>query len=518
MVFDVMPRMPGLAAILVCGLWIGAADAASMDPTAPATFRSVAAFGGPLPGSTTGETVSPAQHAVVNDAGDVAYNASVFDSGGGFVGGAIVTTGGVVIRQGQQAPGAPPGVTLRSLGRVWINASGQIAFKADLTGPGVTPDDNQGIFTADGMVVRKGDALKDPSDPSDPGKTVTLVNLPADTVSINDNGAVAFRGLVSNDVRFFRDDVIYVDDEPVLYRNGPAPGLPPGNTVVAVGAPTLNNAGQVALTATLAGPDVAPGANFATLVAGGGAPARLDTTINTPIPGGGGLEFATLSGRQALNDLGQVATLGNFAPFDFRNLTLGLFVDGELVARDGDPILDPATGDPTGFTLGSRFYGEPALNNGGTAIFNATLAGPGLGLANDSAIQRSANGGPLELLLRSGDLIEIDGVMRTLRLILMNNLSRNTVNAFGDFVFLASFSDQNGPSGGLVLYEAARTAHPVPLPATLWLTLGGIVGFGALGRRRAGRRGPAPGGLTLSGRRHSAASESAGAAARSCMV
>lgn len=69
-----------------------------------------------------------------------------------------------VILEGEQAPGLPEGVTIKTLGSVVaINDSGQTAFWAEIEGPGVTPQNGAALFTehsdALDLVYRLGDPI-----------------------------------------------------------------------------------------------------------------------------------------------------------------------------------------------------------------------------------------------------------------------------------------------------------------------------------------------------------------------
>jgi hypothetical protein len=118
---------------------------------------------------------------------------------------------GLIVREGDQAPGAPPGATFGSLSAN-ISDSG-IAFRTALFGGGVTAADNTGVWRADDdanviLLAREGAAV--------PGLAgVTFADFGNEVVATNANGEVAFSagftvgsgGVTSSDDRalFFAD-------------------------------------------------------------------------------------------------------------------------------------------------------------------------------------------------------------------------------------------------------------------------------------------------------------------------
>jgi hypothetical protein len=66
----------------------------------------------------------------------------------------------VVVRTGDPAPGIAPGARFRDFKDVCLNSSGQVAFWGAVEGPGVTRDDDEGIWISQGaslaLVARTG--------------------------------------------------------------------------------------------------------------------------------------------------------------------------------------------------------------------------------------------------------------------------------------------------------------------------------------------------------------------------
>jgi hypothetical protein len=130
----------------------------------------VARAGSPAPGTLAGINFKGFEPRIVlNAAGQTAFRAdltgnvtSVDDSGIWSEGGGSLT---MVARKGSPAPGAPAGVNFDAFREPVLNGAGRTAFVADFTG-NVTPDvDPEGIWAEDptgtlGLVVRAGDAIE----------------------------------------------------------------------------------------------------------------------------------------------------------------------------------------------------------------------------------------------------------------------------------------------------------------------------------------------------------------------
>ncbi|MBE3100271.1 MAG: PEP-CTERM sorting domain-containing protein [Planctomycetes bacterium] len=133
--------------------------------------------------------------AALNASGQAAFYASLTGTSDGSTQGIFRGDGSTltaIARQKWAAPGTGGG-TFSSFGSPALNASGQAAFYADLTGTAGGTADNVGIFLADEqeriVAVRKGDALE--------GSTVTAVGIlggldAGGRSGLNDYGQVAY--------------------------------------------------------------------------------------------------------------------------------------------------------------------------------------------------------------------------------------------------------------------------------------------------------------------------------------
>jgi hypothetical protein len=114
----------------------------------------------------------------------------------------------LVAREGDQAPGTPLGVTFAEFdpSSPAVNAGGQIAFQARLTGAGVNSSNNRGIWATDRvgqlkLIVRTGDQLEIAPGDSSTVSGLSFVGHGDDEggpKSLNDHGELAFLALFTS--------------------------------------------------------------------------------------------------------------------------------------------------------------------------------------------------------------------------------------------------------------------------------------------------------------------------------
>jgi hypothetical protein len=312
---------------------------------------------------------------------------------------------------GQQAPGAPDGVLfdpdliyggVTPSTRIALNDAGQTAFRAALTGNGVTPGVNSiGIWSERSgslaLVVRSGDPA-----PGTP-ETFASNNLGYYLV-LNDAGQTVFYTTYTNGIWSDRSGSL----APVVRVGDPVPGLLSGDKFTFISASlqlALNNAGQTAFWAGFGDAGVSTGngiwsesSGSLTLVARAGEQAAgMPRGVNFS-------SFITGSTQLGLNDAGQVAfyaTLTGTAVDSTNNQGIWTDRSGSLapVVRTGEH----APGTPSGVNFRTiRAARSPALNNTGLTAFAATLTGSGVDSSNDVGVW-SEGSGNLALAARAGE-------------------------------------------------------------------------------------------------------------------
>jgi hypothetical protein len=311
----------------------------------------------------------------------------------------------LVARGGDPAPGTPNGVNYDSFFyQTGFNDAGQSVFFAILTGSGVDPSNDHGIWTtgsgAPKLVVRSGSPA--PGTPSGVNFQSLFGN-----VSFNNAGRVAFEGFLTGEgVDETNNQGLWSEGsgslELVARRGSPAPGTPSGvnfDEFLFSVFPVLNDAGQTAFRANLTGPGV------------------------------------TFTNDQGIWSDG----LGSLA----------------LVARTGSP----APGTPSGVRFAELHL--PALNSEGQTAFRGNLTGSGINSNNDRGIWATDESGALQLIARKGSQLEVaPGDFRTISDLDFVSASGNGdgrasgLNNSGQLVFWARFT--NGTQG---VFVSSLVAH-----------------------------------------------------------
>jgi hypothetical protein len=343
-------------------------------------------------------------HISLNNSGHTTFSANGIWSEGS---GSLVRVAGI----GDRAPGTPTGVTFTAFPATPpatppVNSFGQTAFRASLTGSGVTSQNNAGIWSQGSgslaLVVRGGAPA-----PGTPSGVVF--------------GPNSFGGIFSPDV-------------------------------------ALNEAGETAFWAFLAGDGVDSSNNqgiFAESSGGLRLVARTgDHTPGTPE----GVNFRTLV-SPVLNDAGRTAFLALHTGDGYLGTRSGIWWESPagltLVARSGDHA--PGTPDGVVFISGSdSAFNQPLLNNSGQiAFFGRTNYGRGIWATDRS--------GTLQLIAREGDLLDVaPGDVRTiLELGFASSVSvypgDPSFNDRGQIVFRASFA---GGTSGIFVSNAVAVPEP----------------------------------------------------------
>ncbi|MEM1110199.1 MAG: choice-of-anchor tandem repeat NxxGxxAF-containing protein [Planctomycetota bacterium] len=411
------------------GIW--ATDAVSGTP------GLVVRKGDAAPGTETGVRFSSLNTPLFNGAGQAAFTAGLSDTGvngskglGIWVTDAVSGTPGLVARSGDAAPGTGPGVSYTSSSsfRPVLNGAGQIAFRSGLTGTGVDTSNDSGIWITDavsgtpGLVAREGDAA--PGTGSGGGVSYSGFN----NVVVNDAGQTAFRaGLAGAGVDTSNDSGIWVTDAVsgtpgLVAREGDAapgvgPGVSPGVSFSGFFNPVLNGAGQAAFLGFLGGTGV-DGTNDSGIWV-------TDAVTGTP----------------------------------------------SLIAREGDAA--PGTDPGVSFSA----FSNVILNGAGQTLIVADIVGTGVDPINETGIWATDLEGILRLVIRTGDLFDVDDdpMVEDMRQVVFASIfadtgnedgRRSSFNDNGQLAFKATFTD--GSEGIFV------TTIPEPAAGLVLLSLAGL--------------------------------------------
>lgn len=200
-------RMNGSGTIAFTGRMTPSFD--GLWKTSAGTTTLVVGTGTPLPGVSS--TFNSPSSFSINNTGDLAFSANY---GSGLRG--VWRTEGDTLRlvahQGQQVPGLSAGVSFASMSGATIDGAGRVYFESFLTGPGVTNQNNTGLFAGTStddvfLVAREGDIA-----PGTAGEQFTSFSGRAS----NSWGATAFSARFTGET-----------SEPGLWVADPALGLLP---------------------------------------------------------------------------------------------------------------------------------------------------------------------------------------------------------------------------------------------------------------------------------------------------
>lgn len=333
---------------------------------------------------------------------------SIWSDGGG--------TLHLVARMGSEVAGANPGTVFENFGAPRINANGQTAFRAQLSGPSVSAGNDIAILSEAAnslsIVGREGDPAPGL------GAGVFFDDLNDVTPAWNDLGQTAFAaGMLGTGVATDSDRGVWSEGSGALdlvAREGDqAPGVEPGTVFSEV---LVNEI---------------PGYP--------GDPFQLPAFVGVVIIGTGQSAFAAGLCGVGVDDSNLVGLWSE------ANGTLS------LIARSGDH----APGTPIGVNF--AFFGyllsdAIAMNSEGNVAFRGILVGDGVTSLNNTGIWAEDPDGGLQLVVRAGDQIEL--APGDLRFVSHPGFAsgsggqdgvRTGFNDLGQIAFVASFSD--GTSG-----------------------------------------------------------------------
>ncbi|MEM9753214.1 MAG: choice-of-anchor tandem repeat NxxGxxAF-containing protein [Planctomycetota bacterium] len=336
----------------------------------------------------------------------------------------------LIAREGDNAHDVGPDVRYYSIYGFAFNDAGEAAFAADLFGESINQRNRQGIWSEGGesigspkLVVRTSDAAPGAA----PDATFRFVYSPV----LNASGETAFRATLTDpSVSYTSHRSIWTEATDAAHRlrlvaqgDDPAPGS--GEDVVFdrfgfTTNPVINALGQTAFLAGLSGPEVSweqqnNGGIWSEGAGSIGNPALVarkgDLAPGTE-PGVLFSNFDYLLARgPVINGAGEVAFAAQLAgsSVDDGNDTgiwsesVGSLGSPGLVVREGDA----APGTANGVYFGG-FLTTPAINLAGQLAFSVGLTGVGVDETNDAGIWATDIDGAPALIVRKGDLFDVD--------------------------------------------------------------------------------------------------------------
>lgn len=304
----------------------------------------------------------------------------------------------VVARQGEPAPATPADYGVINSGATFpfLDRLGRVVFAGELTGAGVTADNDRAIWSnlpgALVKVAREGD------DAAGIGGGVRYDAFTSNPI-INSAGDVLFRGhLVGTGVTLFNDTALWAGPAlaPALVaRTGEAaPGT--ATTFSSIGSAVFGNGGHVAFRASIDAPSNNDGIWHRSAL----GVTSLDAIVGGPAYGfAAGINFGGFFEGPLLNNAGHIAYRGTVVGPGIggaNDLCLWFGASGSeaVVAREGDP----AVGIAGAFWIGLE---DPVINDAGRIAFRGTVSGGGTTFANDVAIW-SGFPGALAIVAREG--------------------------------------------------------------------------------------------------------------------
>jgi hypothetical protein len=385
------------------------------------------------------------------------------------------------------AVGLGPDVNLGLVNGLRISQSGAAAFDTTLAGSAVTTSSDRSIWAGHspetlGLVAREGNTAPG----ADAGAVFDDFWAAGSGPAINTVNQVAFLGYVRGPaVSPTANTGIWIgkaesDLRLVALAGQQAPGMPAGADFANFGqidAPTINGQGEVAFRGQTTGPGSLPGYSSGIWSEAGGAGLRLVAAKGDVAPGTSA-QFGEL-GDPVMNNHGATAFDAFLQGVGDDFTTDGVWVDQvdeglRLVALAGESA--PGTVDAS-----FKFLSAPAINALGQVVFYAGLTGAGVNGNNGSGIWMETSPGDLNLIVRSGDSIEVEpGVFKTVAGSFHLALSgeddglQRGFNDRGELALELSFTDG---SAGIFVF--------VPEPSTLVIgAAGGLALLVVAGERR----------------------------------
>jgi len=343
-----------------------------------------------------------------------------------------------VVLSAVPAPGIPTGGVFSSFGVPSLNNAGQTAFKAGLTGTGISLTNNIGIWS-DGagnglaLIARTRSAAPDTSG----GTTFSSLREPV----LNSEGQTTFVAfLAGSEVDSMNNNGIWSEKAgsglSLYFREGDeAPGTLSGTNFSGFASPVLSNTDKIVFKADLTGTGVDITNDIGIWADRGNGVLSLVARYGSPAPDTqAGVNFSNFVGSSVLNGLGQTAFWGFLTGTGIEDANnSGIWSEGggnglALVAREGDTA--PGTSAGTNFT----FFSKPVINGQGhTAFWGSLLVDTGAAtVSNNTGIWSEGSGNGLALVAREGFTAPDVGLGR------FSILNDPVLNGAGQVAFIAT--------------------------------------------------------------------------------
>ncbi|MEM7625609.1 MAG: choice-of-anchor tandem repeat NxxGxxAF-containing protein [Planctomycetota bacterium] len=227
-----------------------------------------------------------------------------------------------------------------------------------------------------------------------------------DGVSVNASGVVAFRAeLAGTSLGNGNDTGVYTSDGTTttkIVRDGDPTGIPDVKFTDVRFVPSFNDAGQAAFEVGLGGSGATASTNEAVYVGNGTTTTQISRKGDTP-PEGNGVFFDYIASTVNLNAHGDVAFLADLTGTSGGNSdNRGVYTgDGGAltkVAREGDTA-------PDGNGVFAGNLGQPVINDDGQVAFSTFLSGTTGGTTDNQALLFYDPTDGLEIVARKGDAL-----------------------------------------------------------------------------------------------------------------
>ena len=360
----------------------------AMRASAQATVQSVAQIGQAAPG---GSAFASFNGISVNNQGQVGFNAGLSSGLSGHYRGTPAARA-LIAREGQTAPDGN-GVLDPLFAGSSINAAGDIAFVADLTGTTGGANDNRAVYRGNGGPLTTI-ARENQNAPDGNGQFSTFLGP-----LLNDAGQVAFHGTLRNSAAGNADNTglfiglggavstLVREGQDIPLGTGKFGGFSPG---------ALNDAGQLAFHSNLSGVPLNEGDRgiFRTAAAGVTQIARRGELAPD---GNGRFEFISFT-APTINSSGQV-----LFTTDLAGTANGAADNSGLFIGSGGPVSQVARERQDAPDGNGRIFSilGAELASSGRATFDALLANTAGGTTDDRAIYQGT-GGTLTTIVREG--------------------------------------------------------------------------------------------------------------------